>query len=229
MKKLLTTITAVLAGLTVSFSVLATGGGIKLDHANTNINDQKSLQSGAQLFMNYCSGCHSLSFMRYNRIGKDLGFSKADVKKKLMFSGDKIGDPIVASMSAKGAENWFGTTPPDLSLVARSKGTDWIYTYLRSFYEDKSRPFGVNNKILVNASMPDVLWRLKKNKSEQDYNSDVRDITNFLEYVGEPAKLVRVDLGYKVLGFLFVLLILSYLLKKEYWKDVKYGKWRAKK
>jgi ubiquinol-cytochrome c reductase cytochrome c1 subunit len=131
-------------------------------------------------------------------------------------------------MSKVGAEKWFGTTPPDLSLVSRSKGVDWIYTYLRSFYKDESRPFGVNNKILVNASMPDVLWELKQNKSAEDFDQDVRDITNFLDYVGEPAKLVRVDLGYKVLAFLFVLFILSYLLKKEYWKDVKYGKWRAK-
>ena len=227
MKKLLKTTTSVLACLTLSFSVLAAGGA-PLDHANTDINDQKSLQNGASLFMNYCSGCHSIEFMRYNRIGKDLNISDADVEKNLMFSGDKIGGTITSSMSKAGAEKWFGTTPPDLSLVSRSKGVDWVYTYLRSFYKDDTRPFGVNNKILVNASMPDVLWELKQNKSAEDFDQDVRDITNFLDYVGEPAKLVRVDLGYKVLGFLFVLFILSYLLKKEYWKDVKYGKWRAK-
>ncbi|RUM79770.1 MAG: cytochrome c1 [Candidatus Thioglobus sp.] len=227
MNKLLNTTISVLAGLTISFNVLAVAGG-KLDQANTDINDQNSLQNGAKLFMNYCSGCHSIAFMRYNRIGKDLNISDADVEKNLMFSGDKIGETITASMSKAGAEKWFGTTPPDLSLVSRSKGVDWVYTYLRSFYKDESRPFGVNNKILVNASMPDVLWELKQNKSEEDFDQDVRDITNFLDYVGEPAKLVRVDLGYKVLAFLFVLFILSYLLKKEYWKDVKYGKWRAK-
>ncbi|MBT6757436.1 MAG: cytochrome c1 [Candidatus Jacksonbacteria bacterium] len=227
MKKLLKTTTSVLAGLTLSFSVLAAGGA-PLDHANTDINDQKSLQNGASLFMNYCSGCHSIEFMRYNRIGKDLNISDADVEKSLMFNGKKIGDKVTSSMSDAGAVKWFGTTPPDLSLVSRSKGVDWIYTYLRGFYKDDTRPFGVNNKILVNASMPDVLWELKQNKSAEDFDQDVRDITNFLDYVGEPAKLVRVDLGYKVLGFLFVLFILSYLLKKEYWKDVKYGKWRAK-
>ena len=218
---------SVLAGLTISFGALASGN-VHLDQANTDINDQKSLQNGANLFMNYCSGCHSISFMRYNRIGKDLNLSDEYVEKNLMFGDQKIGEQIVSSMSKKGAETWFGTTPPDLSLVARSKGTDWIYTYLRGFYEDKSRPFGVNNHVLVNASMPDVLWKLKKIKTEEAFNNDVRDITNFLDYVGEPAKLVRVDLGYKVLGFLFILFILSYLLKKEYWKDVKYGKWRAK-
>ena len=228
MKKLLKTTTSVLAGLAVSLNVLAAGAGVALEQSNTDINDQKSLQNGANLFMNYCSGCHSIELMRYNRIGKDLNISNADVKKNLMFSGDKIGDTITSSMSEEGAVKWFGTTPPDLSLVSRSKGVDWIYTYLNSFYEDDSRPFGVNNKILINASMPDVLWEHKKNKSTEDFEQDIRDITNFLDYVGEPAELIRVDLGYKVMSFLFILFILSYLLKKEYWKDVKYGKWRAK-
>lgn len=228
MKKLLKTTTSVLAGLALSFSVIAAGGGAALEQSNTDINDQKSLQNGANLFMSYCSGCHSIELMRYNRIGKDLNISDADVEKNLMFNGGKIGDTITSSMSEEGAVKWFGTTPPDLSLVSRSKGVDWIYTYLNSFYEDDSRPFGVNNKILINASMPDVLWELKQNKSAEDFDQDIRDITNFLDYVGEPAKLIRVDLGYKVMGFLFILFILSYLLKKEYWKDVKYGKWRAK-
>ena len=227
MKKLLKTTLSVFAGLAISFNVLA-ASAVTLDSANTDIRDQKSLQKGAKLFMSYCSGCHSIAFMRYNRIGKDLNISDADMEKNLMFSGDKIGENIISSMPKQGAIKWFGTTPPDLSLVSRSKGVDWIYTYLRSFYKDESRPFGVNNKILVNASMPDVLWDLKQNKSTEDFDQDVRDITNFLDYVGEPAKLVRVDLGYKVMAFLFVLFILSYLLKKEYWKDVKYGKWRAK-
>ena len=227
MKKLLKTTLSVFAGLAISFNVLA-ASTMALDSANTDIRDQKSLQKGAKLFMNYCSGCHSIAFMRYNRIGKDLNISDADMEKNLMFSSDKIGENIISSMPKQGAIKWFGTTPPDLSLVSRSKGVDWIYTYLRSFYKDESRPFGVNNKILVNASMPDVLWDLKQNKSTEDFDQDVRDITNFLDYVGEPAKLVRVDLGYKVMAFLFVLFILSYLLKKEYWKDVKYGKWRAK-
>lgn len=224
MKKLIIITASV---LTISFNVLASGN-VHLDRANTDINDQKSLQNGAQLFMNYCSGCHSISFIRYNRIGKDLNISDADVKKNLVFGDKKIGDKVTSSLSKKGAETWFGATPPDLSLVARSKGPDWVYTYLRSFYADKSRPFGVNNKILENVSMPDVLWELRRDKSTEDFNQDVRDITNFLDYVGEPAKLLRIDLGYKVLGFLFVLLILSYLLKKEYWRDVKYGKWKAK-
>ncbi len=228
MKKILNTIlvaTALYAG--ASSSVLASSA-VSLDSANTDINDEKSLQNGAQLFMNNCSGCHSISFMRYNRIATDLNISEADVEKNLMFNATKIGAQVVSSMSEEGAVRWFGATPPDLSLTARSRGTDWIYTYLRGFYKDAERPFGVNNKILENASMPDVLWHLKQSKSPKDFDQDVRDITNFLDYVGEPAKLIRVNLGYKVLGFLFILFILSYLLKKEYWKDVKYGKWRAK-
>ncbi len=218
---------SVLISLIASFNILA-NVDVHLNSANTDINNQKSLQNGAKLFMNYCSGCHSISFMRYNRIGKDLNISDADIEKNLMFNSEKIGGKITSSMPKDGSLKWFGVTPPDLSLVSRSKGVDWIYTYLHSFYADASRPFGVNNKIFANVSMPDVLWALKKTKSPKAFDQDVRDIVNFLDYVGEPARLVRVDLGYKVLGFLIILFILAYLMKKEYWKDVKYGKWRAK-
>ena len=199
-----------------------------LDHAETDIMDTASLQNGAKLFMNYCSGCHAISFMRYNRIGKDLGLSDDLVKKNLMFAGNKTGEAITTAMPDDAAASWFGGTPPDLSLVARSKGTDWIYTYLRGFYVDESRIFGVNNKVLVNASMPDALWSLKESQSEAEFDNSVRDITNFLDYVGEPAKLIRLRLGKWVLLFLGVLFVLTYLLKKEYWKDVKYGIWRSR-
>jgi ubiquinol-cytochrome c reductase cytochrome c1 subunit len=190
--------------------------------------DSASLQNGAKLFMNYCSGCHAISFMRYNRIGSDLGLSDELVKQNLMFAGNKPGETMVTAMPEDAASKWFGGVPPDLSLVARSKGTDWIYTYLRSFYEDESRIFGVNNKVLANASMPDALWSLKDTQSETEFDNSVRDITNFLDYVGEPAKLIRLQLGKWVLLFLGVLFILVYMLKKEYWKDVKYGVWRRR-
>ena len=199
-----------------------------LDHADTDIFDEASLQNGAKLFMNYCSGCHSISFMRYNRIAKDLNLSEDQVAKNLMFAGKKTGEAITTAMPNEGASKWFGGVPPDLSLVARSKGTDWIYTYLRSFYADESRIFGVNNKVLVNASMPDVLWSLREDQSEAEFDNSVRDITNFLDYVGEPAKLIRLKLGKWVLLFLGILFILVYMLKKEYWKDVKYGVWRPR-
>ena len=217
----------ILASTLLSFSVLASGE-LHLDHANTNISDTASLQNGAKLFMNYCSGCHAISFMRYNRIAQDLNLSDSLVAQHLMFAGEKPGDTITTAMPKEGAAKWFGGTPPDLSLVARAKGTDWIYTYLRGFYKDDSKVFGVNNKVLENASMPDVLWSLKEEKTEAEFNKDVRDITNFLDYVGEPAKLIRTSLGVWVLLFLGALFILTYLLKKEYWKDVKYGIWRPR-
>ena len=217
----------ILALTLLSLNVFA-AGNLHLDHANTDISDTASLQNGAKLFMNYCSGCHAISFMRYNRIAKDLSLSDSLVAEHLMFAGEKPGDTITTTMPKEAATKWFGGPPPDLSLVARSKGTDWIYTYLRSFYEDESKIFGVNNKVLENASMPDALWSLKKAKSEAEFNQDVRDITNFLDYVGEPAKLIRTSLGVWVLLFLSVLLVLTILLKKEYWKDVKYGIWRPR-
>ena len=216
-----------LASTLLSFNVFA-AGDLHLDHANTDISDTASLQNGAKLFMNYCSGCHAIGFMRYNRIAKDLNLSDSLVAEHLMFAGEKPGETITTAMPKEGAAKWFGGTPPDLSLVARAKGTDWIYTYLRGFYEDDSKVFGVNNKVLENASMPDVLWSLKEGKSEAEFDQDVRDITNFLDYVGEPAKLIRTSLGVWVLLFLGVLLVLTYLLKKEYWKDVKYGIWRPR-
>ena len=210
----------------VSFSVAAATKA-RLDHADTDIMDAASLQNGAKLFMNYCSGCHAISFMRYNRIGKDLGLSDDLVKNNLMFAGNKTGETITTAMPEDAAESWFGGTPPDLSLIARSKGADWIYTYLRGFYKDDSKIFGVNNKVLANASMPDVLWSLREAQSETEFDNSVRDITNFLDYVGEPAKLIRLKLGKWVLLFLGLLFVLTYLLKKEYWKDVKYGIWRS--
>ena len=213
--------------LFISSSALA-AGKVHLDHADVDISDTASLQNGAKLFMNYCSGCHAIGFMRYNRIGKDLGLSEEMVEKNLMFAGTKPGELITTAMPEGAAAKWFGGVPPDLSLVSRSKGTDWIYTYLRSFYDDEERIFGVNNKVLVNASMPDVLWSLRESQSEAEFDQSVLDITNFLDYVGEPAKLIRLKLGKWVLLFLGILFILAYMLKKEYWKDVKYGIWRPR-
>ena len=226
--KNLKSLALVLSLVTLSFSVFAAGGKAHLDHADTDIMDRASLQNGAKLFMNYCSGCHAISFMRYNRIGSDLGLSDELITENLMFAGSKPGETMVTAMPEGAASKWFGGVPPDLSLVARSKGTDWIYTYLRSFYNDEARIFGVNNKVLVNASMPDVLWSLREAQSEAEFDNSVRDITNFLDYVGEPAKLIRLQLGKWVLLFLGVLFVLTYMLKKEYWKDVKYGVWRRR-
>lgn len=213
---------------TFSLNAFASSAKIELEKANTDINDLNSLQNGVKLFMNYCSGCHSISFIRYNRIASDLNIDEKIVKENLMFNSEKIGDNIIANMPKEYAVNLFGTLPPDLSLVSRYKGNDWIYTYLNSFYADNSKNFGVNNHILKGLSMPDVLWNLKQNKSQDDFEQSIRDITNFLDYVGEPIKKVRIETGIKVISFLFIFLILAYLMKKEYWKDVKHGIWRKR-
>jgi ubiquinol-cytochrome c reductase cytochrome c1 subunit len=228
MKKLFNTTLFAMATMLISFNAHTSGVGVHLESANTDVTDEASLQRGAKSFMNYCSGCHSIELMRYNRIAKDLNINETDMAKNLMFNADNTGSNIFSSMDETNANKWFGITPPDLSLTARARGTDWIYTYLKGFYADDSRPYGVNNHVLENASMPDILWQLKQDKTEEEFNRDVRDITNFLDYVSEPVMLIRYEIGVKVLGFLFILFILSYLLKKEYWKDVKYGKWRAK-
>ena len=207
--------------------------------------NQPSLQRGARNFMSYCSGCHGLKYLRYNRIGRDLGIPDELLKANLMFTSDKAGDVIKASMP-KEAEAWFGRVPPDLSLSARERGADWIYSYLLSFYLDPSRPAGVNNVVLPGASMPHVLGdlqgyqALEKGEGEEggehhkpklslvqkgrlspnEYKEFVADLTNFMVYAAEPGRNHRVALGGFVLGFILIFGILAYLLKVEYWKDV---------
>jgi ubiquinol-cytochrome c reductase cytochrome c1 subunit len=215
-------------------------------HAGTDINNTESLQRGARNFMNYCSGCHSLKYLRYNRMAEDLKIPAADLPN-LMFTSDKPFDEIVSAMPAD-AEKWFGKRPPDLSLTARAKGPDYIYSFLKGFYTDKSRIWGVNNRYLPNASMPFVLASLQGlqkpvfksetvdgqtkmvlselelatpgSLSPDKYDEFVRDITNFLDYAGEPVKAKRQSLGIFVTLFLLVFFAFAYLLKKEYWKDV---------
>ena len=154
MKTLLNTTLSAMAAMVISFNASASGAGVHLEAAKTDITDQASLQRGATSFMNNCSGCHSIELMRYNRIAKDLNISEADMANNLMFNADKTGSPIFSSMPEDGAKEWFGTTPPDLSLTGIARGTDWIYTYLKGFYADETRPYGVNNHVLENAAMP---------------------------------------------------------------------------
>jgi ubiquinol-cytochrome c reductase cytochrome c1 subunit len=225
------------------------GGEIEVLHAGTDINDIASLQRGARDFMNYCSGCHSLTYVRYNRIAQDLRIPEKDLTRNLMFTSSKVFDGVVSAMPAADAANWFGKTPPDLSLMARERGTDYIYSFLKGFYVDNTRPWGVNNLYLPGAAMPAVLSSLSgtqeplfKNEpdaggsahmvlvgvkaltpgsmSEQEYDGFVRDVTNFLDYAGEPVKAKRQSLGVFVTLFLLVGFVFAYLLKKEYWKDV---------
>ena len=228
---------------------LASGGGVHLDQANIDRSNKESLQRGAKTFVNYCMSCHAARFQRYNRLARDLDISEADVIENLMFTGEKIGDHMTVAMSKLDGKLFFGAAPPDLTLVARVRGVDWLYTYLRTFYLDPSRPFGVNNQVFANVGMPHVLWELqgwqkpvyrtetdKEGKEHQvleglelveqgsqspaEYDRTVRDLVNFLAYMGEPVKLERQRLGIKVILFLLVFFILAYLLKKEYWKDI---------
>jgi len=220
----------------VSMSALASSGGANLDHANNDLTDKESLKNGFKTYINYCLGCHQLQYQRYNRTFKDLDIEEADGVENYMYTGEKPGDHITNTMPKKEAAAWFGTAPPDLTLEARLRSPDWIYTYLRSFYMDSDRPFGVNNKVFKDVGMPHVLQDLQGVSSidehgnvtpamggsltTEEYDIVVRDLTNFLEYVGEPSKLEREAMGVNVLIFLFIFFIVAYFLKKEYWKDV---------
>ncbi len=225
------------------------------DDITVDWNDKEAMQRGAQMFTNYCLSCHSAAYSRYNRVGKDLGISDELMKQNMIFTTDKYGEPtkvgslMKTTMSPEYAEAAFGTAPPDLSLVARSRGTHWLYNYLRGFYIDKTRPLGVNNGVFPAVGMPHVLAGLeglKKIKTEmqddgnggqhevivgfeqvtkgsmtaEEYDRAVKDLVAFLDYLAEPYKQTRQNVGTGVLIFLFFFLILTYLLKKEYWKDV---------
>lgn len=230
----------------VSPAVLAAGEG-GLQAANASLADRGSLQNGAKLFFNYCSGCHSLSLMRYSRIADDLGLTEQQVMGNLNFTGANFGEQIPASMSKQDGVAWFGAAPPDLSLMARARGVDYIYTYLKTFYIDPTRPIGWNNTTFPNASMPNPLWQLQgiqlaKFKAAEggeahgalegfelhkagtltpaQFDTVARDITNFLQYAAEPAALKRKAVGIWVLLFLAGFTLLAWFLKQEYWKDV---------
>jgi ubiquinol-cytochrome c reductase cytochrome c1 subunit len=222
-----------------------------IEPAHNDVTNVASLQRGAAYFVNYCSGCHSARYVRYSRLAKDLGLSEQQVIDNLMFTGERIHDTIRVNMRPEDATRWFGVTPPDLSLIARSRGADYIYSFLKSFYVDPSRPNGVNNRVLPGAAMPHVLWELQGvqeavydgesdaehnavhkrfkefkvvrpgSMTEREFDQFVRDTVNFLDYIGEPMQLERRSIGFRVLAFLLVFFLFAYFLKKEYWKDVK--------
>ena len=215
--------------------------------AGADLGDRASLQRGAALYMNYCSGCHSLKYLRYSRIGEDLGLSEEEVMTNLNLTGASFGEHIISSMPAEQATKWFGQVPPDLTLISRVRGSDWVYTYLKSFYLDDTRPLGWNNTLFPNASMPNPFWKQQGlqhavfaeqdpatgeaaverleisspgTQSAAEFDQTVRDVTAFLEYAGEPAVLKREGIGVWVLLFLSFLTLLAWLMKNEYWKDV---------
>ena len=229
---------------------MASGGeGYPLQVAPLDPHNKASLQNGAKLFVNYCMGCHSLEHQRYNRMARDIGLTEDQVKDNLIFTGAKIGDLMKNAMPKSDAKRWFGVTPPDLTLIARSRGVDYLFTYLQTFYLDPTRPFGVNNAVFPNAGMPHVLWQLQGmqkpvyevhkdhdghetkvlkefelvqpgSMSPPEFREAMVDLVNFLSYVGEPIQLVRQQIGVWVVLFLALACVVFYLLKKEYWKDV---------
>jgi ubiquinol-cytochrome c reductase cytochrome c1 subunit len=236
----------ILALLFVPAAANAAGGDVRLDRANIDSGDALSIQRGAKVFVNYCLNCHAAAAMRYNRL-MDLGLTEQQIKDNLLFTGGKVGDSMIIAAAKKDQQEWFGVAPPDLSVIARSRGVDWLYTYMRSFYRDQSSATGWNNLAFPNAAMPHVLWQLQgtqvlKSEIEEhdghrvehkklvlespgtlspiEYDKLTRDLVNYLSYMGEPAKARRVQIGIAVLFFLSLLLVLSWLLKMEYWKDV---------
>jgi ubiquinol-cytochrome c reductase cytochrome c1 subunit len=224
---------------------LGAGGEVKLDRANIDMRDAVSLQRGAKVFVNYCLNCHSASYMRYNRL-MDLGLTEQQIKDNLIFGDAKIGEPMNVAMRKSDGKTWFGVTPPDLSVIARSRSPDWLYTYLRGFYRDTSTVTGWNNVVFPNVAMPHVFWELQGvqrlhtseagahageqhselvletpgTMSVKDYDAMVRDLVAYLEYMSEPASIKRERIGVVVLLFLGLLVTLTWLLKREYWKDV---------
>lgn len=248
MKKLISTI--LLSVLPVLG--MAAGGAVHLEHANNDLSDQTSLQRGAKYFVNYCMGCHSARYIRYEKVAEAAGLTENEVKDNFMFTDNKkIGSQMISAMKPEDAARWLGTAVPDLTLTARLKhgGGDWIYTYLKSFYVDASRPTGVNNTVFPDVGMPHVLAGLQGlqkanfkvetdadgnehkvfegfeqvqagSMTAEEYDTMVRDLTNFMVWASEPMKLERQRLGMWVIGFLVILFVLAYMLKKEYWKDV---------
>ena len=234
-------ITSLFLGLlSLSSAGFAAGGGVHLDKFEADLTNTASLQRGARTFTNYCLSCHSAAYMRYNRMAKDLALSDEQVLENLMFASDKIGDTMTIAMDADDAKKWFGTVVPDLSVVSRSRGTDWLYTYLRTFYRDANAPTGTNNLAFDKVGMPHVLWEqqgylalehddhnthlspaTKGTLNKSEYDGMVYDLVNFLAYIGEPSKLQRLALGKWVLLYLLILLLVAYPMKKAFWKDIK--------
>ncbi len=268
----------VCAALLLPLAVLAAAGGARLQHAPINVHDLASLQNGAKVFVNYCLNCHSAGYMRYNRL-QDLGLTEQQIKDNLIFTGVKVGELMQVAMVAKDAKEWFGTPPPDLTVTARSRssgagsGADWIYTYLRAFYRDPSRPTGWNNLVYENVAMPHALWQLNGQAqlavreftsedeahaaliaaksvsrldqdvtardgkevrryllktlqpgtgtlSQLEYDKLVADLVNYMNYMAEPMRLERRQIGTYVLLLLGLLFIFALLLKKAYWQDL---------
>jgi len=220
---------------------MAAGAELHLDPAPDKAGDMAALQNGAKIFVNYCLNCHSASYMRYNRL-KDIGLSDAQVKDNLLFTAEKVGEPMKIAMQRAEAKVWFGVPPPDLTIIARARasasgsGADWLYSYLRGFYRDESRPTGWNNVVFENVGMPHVLWELQGDQvmgedhklklvkpgtlKAQEFDALAGDLVAYLTYMGEPVAEFRRQMGVIVLIFLAIFFVFAYALKREYWKDI---------
>jgi ubiquinol-cytochrome c reductase cytochrome c1 subunit len=242
MKKFVITLLVALFPLSdISASVQ---GGPKMESMEVRLSDYGSLQNGAKLFVNYCLGCHSAQYMRYNRMAEDIQIPLDLVKDNMVFPDVKVGDPMISTMSREKAEEWFGVAPPDLSLAGRLRGATWLYNYFKGFYVDETTVSGWNNIVFENVAMPHALADLQGRQraiyrddhgvkvfdhfelesegsmSPEEFDHAMRDLTNFMAYMGEPAKLKRVKYGIFVMLFLLVFGVFAYMLKKEYWRDV---------
>jgi len=188
--------------------------------ANNDVSDIDSLQRGARNFFNYCVACHSLKYIRYNQIAEDLDLEENQLLENLIFTDAKPEDIVTTNMLPEDGSRWFGKTPPDLSLITRSRGEDQVYNFLRTFYQDANSPTGVDNQALPGTSMPNILWLVQEQLNEQEFDQFTLDIVNFLDYVGEPIQSERKRVGIWVILFLLIFLVFSYGLYKDIWKEV---------
>lgn len=243
---------ALALGLT---GAMAAGSNIPMDKAPKRTNDMAALQNGAKLFVNYCLNCHSAAFMRYNRL-RDIGLTDKQIAENLTFTTDKIGDTMKVAMDPRQAKAWFGVNPPDLTLVARSRaavgghtGPDYLYTFLRSYYRDETKPTGWNNLAFANVGMPNPFWELQGERkpimekvmshghevevlkgwetvkpgtmSTNQYDQNVGDLVAYLQWMAEPAQNTRVRIGVWVMLFLAAFMVVAWRLNAAYWKDIK--------
>jgi ubiquinol-cytochrome c reductase cytochrome c1 subunit len=253
MKRPTAALLLVLAALAVG-PLRAAEVGWKLDRVQIDVTNNASLQAGARTFVNHCLGCHGAALVRYNAL-RQIGLTDDQIRDNLMFTAEKVGMPMVSAMTVRDGKEWFGTAPPDLSVVARSRGADWLYTYLRTFYRDPASPTGWNNALFPNVGMPHVLWTLQGQRAlvqepvmrdgkpvsdghggtvmvsrfetlapgtmtPLQYDQTIHDLVNFMVWMGEPTQVARKRLGVWVLFGLTILIFMTWLLYKSYWKEL---------